>query len=254
MILNYRKLRSDPDPPKRCIRNVQNYMSNRGYSQAPGEQNSGPIVDKECDFINKTGDLVALVPKVKQPLRRMLDPCGWFMLRRWFKDNTVSGSSPTNLDHPQLTQVAKQKGSHKYHDLYRATLYPSDKKVDTFLTALTLAAGLALLIGPLQFLDSLSTVKEKLNAISGLITGFLVVMASVMVTQPWETLAATAAYVLNCSLNQSLSSCTKPLLTSIRYAAVLMVFVQINQNLPGQSVPVVNNGTLEALWQTEGLF
>lgn len=80
MIVNYRTLRSDPEVPSRSIKNVKHYLENRGYDEDPGRANCGPIVDKECQYIKHESDLLAVVPTVKQPLRRILGRFTWFLM------------------------------------------------------------------------------------------------------------------------------------------------------------------------------
>lgn len=190
MILNYRQLRSDPEPSNTVIKNVRTYLENRGHytdeerRKDPSRANNGPISDKESAFIYQDGDLLALVPKEKQPLRRIVETCDKFMLGWWFRKSS--------------------RGTKQYTDVYGSTTYQSDAKIDGFVTALMLLLGLALLIAPLQLLDRLGTVRVKLDAICGLIAGFMLIMVLVMPAKPWETLGATAAY-----------------------SAVLMVFMQI---------------------------
>ena len=91
------------------------------------------------------------------------------------------------------------------------TIYNSDSFMEKISTCITIALGLALLIGPLWLLQHFSTdtVRSNLSIRLVIITCFLVVFAGLLsiitVARPFETLAATAAY-----------------------GAVLMVFMQLN--------------------------
>ena len=81
--------------------------------------------------------------------------------------------------------------------------------MDKFVTCITIALGLAMLIGPLWLLQHFTTGQSNLHLRLVIITVFLVVFTLVLtiitVAKPFETLAASAAY-----------------------GAVLMVFMQLN--------------------------
>lgn len=87
-----------------------------------------------------------------------------------------------------------------------ATVYSSDKAFERFTTGSIIIAGVAMLLAPLWWLEYVSRSNGRL----GIITGFLVVFATVMgistSNKPFEVVATTAAY-----------------------AAVLMVFMQISK-------------------------
>ena len=91
------------------------------------------------------------------------------------------------------------------------TVYNSDSFMEKIATCITIALGLAMLIGPLWLLrhyttDSVgSNLKVRLIIITVFLIGFAMLLAIITVAKPFETLAATAAY-----------------------AAVLMVFMQLN--------------------------
>ena len=85
------------------------------------------------------------------------------------------------------------------------TVYSSDRAFERLTTGSIIVAGVTMLLAPLWWLDYVSTSERRL----GIITGFLVVFAAVMgistSNRPFEVVATTAAY-----------------------AAVLMVFMQID--------------------------
>ena len=85
--------------------------------------------------------------------------------------------------------------------------------MEKFVTCITIALGLAMLIGPLWLLQHFSTTKSNLRLRLIIITVFLVaftvLLTIITVARPFETLAATAAY-----------------------GAVLMVFMQLNSGIP----------------------
>lgn len=90
MILNYRTLSSDPEPSKHYIENVRNYLYGWGHSTEPGQENHGPILQQESDYIYKDGDLLELVPETKAPLRKLIERWTSFMLGPWFRAQPVS--------------------------------------------------------------------------------------------------------------------------------------------------------------------
>src|SRR4051812_46134622 len=90
-VLAHRKLRSDPPAADRDVQNVKNFLQNHGRGQG---ENHGPIAEVECKYIETDGDLVSLVPKVKTPLRRLLDHFDIFVLLRIFKVQPVNEDAP----------------------------------------------------------------------------------------------------------------------------------------------------------------
>lgn len=84
--------------------------------------------------------------------------------------------------------------------------------MDKFVTCMTLALGLAMLIGPLWLLQHFSTgqsnLRLRLIIITAFLMGFTALISLLTVARPFETLAATAAY-----------------------GAVLMVFMQLNSGI-----------------------
>ena len=88
-ILKYRTIRSDPEAPKMNVENVKKFLTGRGY-QHQGIKNLGPVADAECEFLQQEGDLIALVPKDKPPLKRWLDRHYWFVLSPFFRKKKVS--------------------------------------------------------------------------------------------------------------------------------------------------------------------
>ncbi len=98
------------------------------------------------------------------------------------------------------------------------TVYDRDSLIDKIVTCLILLLGLAMLIGPLWWLQEMSNDQLSPQVRLGVITGFLVLftilLSNLTVARPFEVLAATAAY-----------------------GAVLMVFMQLGGN------PSVGNKT-----------
>lgn len=90
----------------------------------------------------------------------------------------------------------------------KTTVYSKESVVDKSVTFVTMVLGVGMLVGPLWWLQHLST-QNNLEARLAVITGFLIVftilLSIITVARPFEVLAATAAY-----------------------GAVLMVFMQIS--------------------------
>ncbi|KAI4257779.1 MAG: hypothetical protein L6R42_005457, partial [Xanthoria sp. 1 TBL-2021] len=62
-VLDHSKLKARPDATKSQISNVKTWLDNTNH----------PIRPDEVSFIQKEGDLMPMVPRVKPPLRRFLD-------------------------------------------------------------------------------------------------------------------------------------------------------------------------------------
>lgn len=88
------------------------------------------------------------------------------------------------------------------------TVYNKESIIDKSVTIVTMVLGVAMLIGPLWWLQHLSTQKNleaRLAVITVFLILFTILLSILTVARPFEVLAATAAY-----------------------AAVLMVFMQIS--------------------------
>ena len=89
-----------------------------------------------------------------------------------------------------------------------ATLYHSNRGFEAFSTALVILCGLASLIGPLWWLNFVTQSTKRLGIITGFVCLFTTLLWSAAGHRPFEILGATAAY-----------------------AAVLMIFMQINVSI-----------------------
>jgi hypothetical protein len=89
----------------------------------------------------------------------------------------------------------------------KQVLYFSDKRIDTFSSCAIVIVDLTMLLTPVWILQALNNLLWKLDVISIFVFIFLVTMTFNMVAKPFEALGATAAY-----------------------AAVLMVFLQMDQS------------------------
>ena len=80
----------------------------------------------------------------------------------------------------------------------QTTVYNDDPVIDRFVTCLIMLLGLGMLVGPLWWLQLLSTHEPNLEARLGIITGFLVLLITLLnmltVAKPLSILAAAAAY------------------------------------------------------------
>lgn len=129
------------------------------------------------------GDLFPIVSKDQSPLRAVLGQ--WQQLRFCFQ--LSNRNNRTNTDH---------------------TTYTSEKGLDRFTNTLILILGLALLFGPMWWLNFVVNDVQRLAIITSFITAFTCVVWAAAGQRPFEILAATAAY-----------------------AAVLMVFLQSNNGV-----------------------
>jgi hypothetical protein len=180
----------------------------------------------ESDFINHDGDLVSLVPKSQVPLRAFLEKYDWFMLFRLFRDKPVSVILPNSVTHSDELK----RGNH-YSDPHTQITYQSEDRIRAIITVMTLAAGLAFLLVPpwgLWLLDTVTAERSAMIIITCVVSGFVILLGSITVSRPFETLGAGAAY-----------------------AAVLMVFLQIGNGVSGgSSIPVntiVNSSVINSI-------
>ncbi|MCJ1483705.1 hypothetical protein MMC06_003873 [Schaereria dolodes] len=180
-ILDHSELKSRPDASKHQMRNLANWMYN----------NDRAIQDEETAFSKREGDLMTFVPMVKTPLRRFIE----------------------KFDFIRLAWCIRRKKLNESHYpekfVSETTSYEKSARVDKAVTCTTICLGLAMLIGPLWWLQQItadqSNLAHRLEIISGFIIVFTFLMGIVTVAKPFEVLAATAAY-----------------------SAVLMVFMQLS--------------------------
>jgi hypothetical protein len=155
------------------------------------------------------------VPRAQVPLRAFLEKYDWFMLFRLFRDkpvSVISSGSMTNFDQ-------FQRGN-QYSDPHTQISYQSEGRIRSTITVMTLAAGLAFLLVPtwgLWLLDTVTAERSAMIIITCVVSGFVILLGSITVSKPFETLGAGAAY-----------------------AAVLMVFLQIGNGVSGGNFIPVN--------------
>ncbi|KAG7053303.1 hypothetical protein JMJ77_0000393 [Colletotrichum scovillei] len=172
-LIQQHTLRKLSTAPRRDVKSLRNWHHNHDY---------GAISEDEQRYLSHEKDLVAVAAREKTPLRQVID--GSLRLR------TLS-----------LWRHGEEKVA--TYDKKEVTYY-SDKRMDSFASAVIIAIGVLMLITPIWILQALADLKAKLAVITVFIFVFLLVLSLAMVAKPFEALGATAAY-----------------------AAVLMVFLQI---------------------------
>ncbi|MCJ1432761.1 hypothetical protein MMC27_002118 [Xylographa pallens] len=160
-ILNHAQMKARPDATKHQVNNVKAWLFNNEHA----------IREDEASFIEAEGDLVPVVPKIKVPLRRLIE----------------------RSDFMHLLRVNKSNGPRS-----KTTIYTDDTRVDKVVTFTVMSTGLGMLIGPLWWLQQITADESNLQSRLGIITGFIVCFAGILsivtVAKPFDVLAATAAY------------------------------------------------------------
>ena len=101
--------------------------------------------------------------------------------------------------------------------------YASDSRIDSFVSFMIISLGLGLLISPLWILALVDNIMKRLAIITTFVVVFLSVLSLTTLARPFENLAAAAALVLNCFNQLNIRTDEH----NFRYAAVLVVFLQI---------------------------
>ncbi|KAI9761703.1 MAG: hypothetical protein M1840_001734 [Geoglossum simile] len=198
----YSDLKSRPYATAHELRNVEGWM----------EDNEGAICPDESTFIAKTNihDLMPVTPKTKSPLRRWISRQKIFPIARPFR-------KPPS---PYLKHVDSE-----------GSQYFSDQLIDATVYFITVMLAVSMLIAPLWWLNSVTNYNDRLVIITGCVVVFSVVVGAVTAARPFETVAATAGWsipALYYLLKQNVL--TNRRLWVRRYAAVLMVFMQVNRS------------------------
>jgi hypothetical protein len=105
-----------------------------------------------------------------------------------------------------LWKVFRAKAVTGLHVESEKTVYSSDSKFEGFTTICIIATGLLMLLAPMWWLEYVSDSVTRLKIITGFLCVFISIMTIATINRPFEVVAATAAY-----------------------AAVLIVFMQINK-------------------------
>ena len=159
-MLSFSQIRTWRSAQKYQIENIEAWFWNHPTA----------IVKEEQEFVRKAGDVVALVARVKSPLRLLLEKFRSVLTCSLFraKQRTDQVQSPT-------------------------TSYYSNAKFDAFVTAVLIFSGILLLLGPMWTLQYMTNNTKRLGVITAFILLFTSLLASATVAKPFEVLAATAA-------------------------------------------------------------
>ncbi|KAL3429401.1 hypothetical protein BDV09DRAFT_44289 [Aspergillus tetrazonus] len=134
----------------------------------------GAISEQESQYIEKD-DLFALIPKERAPLRRLFERSSCFrFFALWKKKQAPANLLPLHI----------QKHIH----------YSSDERIDQFVTATIVFAGLVMIITPIWILAFTKPMVLRLTFITVFILLFLALVSFGTNAKPYESLAATAAY------------------------------------------------------------
>lgn len=205
--LDHSQMKARPDATDFQISNVKRWIEGA---------NVKVIQHEEQQFLEKAGDLVAIVPKDRTPLRRFIDRFNLLRLLSCFRERKVPNAWSCIRFIGELRADTSQKNEREYdpEDFERrTTVYDNDPAVDKFVTCATIFLGLGMLIGPLWWLQQLADhndLKTRLAVITAFLMVFAVALSILTVAKPFDVLAASAAY-----------------------GAVLMVFMQLGSAAGG---------------------
>jgi hypothetical protein len=157
---SYSQIRSWRSAQRRQVENVEAWLWNHPTA----------IVEEEQEFIRKCGDVVALVGRIRSPLRLFLERFQPLLTCRVFR-------SKQRKDQIQSA----------------TTSYYSNTRFDGFVTTVLIILGIFLLLGPMWILQFMRNNNRRLGVITGFILLFTSLLASATVAKPFEVLAATAA-------------------------------------------------------------
>ena len=126
---------------------------------------------EETEYIKNPSDLISLVPRMKSPLRLLLERSSRFLQLGLWQQKTIDRSASEDKN----------------------TLYFSDEKIDYFVATIIMGLGLIMLIAPLWILAFLEGLVPRLGVISAFIVLFAALLSITTVAKPFESLAAAAA-------------------------------------------------------------
>ena len=159
-MLSFSQIRTRRSAQKYQIENIEAWFWNHPTAIAKEEQ----------EFVRKAGDVVALVARVKSPLRLLLEKFRSVLTCSMFR--------------------AKQRTDQVQS--FTTSCY-SNAKFDAFVTAVLIFSGILLLLGPMWTLQCMTNNTKRLGVITAFILLFTSLLASATVAKPFEVLAATAA-------------------------------------------------------------
>ena len=157
LFLQHSQLRHLPPVHPRNTTSITNWLYNYGNA----------IDEQETQYLEKTSDLIPMVPKYKSPLRRCLERWKGFRLLDLWRQQ------PDNPD--------------------KHVIYTSDKRIDLFVGLVTTIIGLAMLVVPLWVLAFVPGMVYRLTTITVFLVVFLGFVSSMTVARPPEALGGTAA-------------------------------------------------------------
>ena len=160
-MLQHSQIRARPPVPKKDIRSLDNWFYN----------NENAILAEETDYIRHPSDLFSIVPKIKSPLRLLLERSSHFRFLKWWQQKSVERPAG---------------GDENVH-------YSSDEKIERFVATVIMSVGLIMLIAPLWILAFLEGLVQRLGVISAFIVLFVALLSVTTVAKPFESLAAAAA-------------------------------------------------------------
>jgi hypothetical protein len=134
--------------------------------------NSCAIAEEEKKYLTHVHDLFSVVPRIKTPLRRLLEKSKTFKLHWIWSDGNAA----------ELPLYDRKEAK-----------YFSDKRIDCFITVIIMALGTVMLIIPMWILPNVKGINPKLGTITAFTILFLGLVSYATVAKPFEALAATAA-------------------------------------------------------------
>lgn len=161
IVLQHSQLKSRHPVPKKDISSLEAWFHNNGNA----------ILEAETEYIKRSSDIFAVVPKSKSPLRVLLEHSHHFRLLKLWQQKDVDNTT--------------------YND--ENVHYISDEKIDRFITTFIMVLGLIMLIAPLWILAFLGGLVQRLGVISAFIVLFVALVSVTTVAKPFESLAAAAA-------------------------------------------------------------
>jgi hypothetical protein len=162
-VLQHSKVRARPQALDVDIEKVQKWHKNHDYKA---------IAKEEQKYLRHKQDLFSLVPRVKAPVRLMLERSQWFRAHRIWRNKNATALP--------------------VHDQDLIT-YTSDERIDSFATFIVVLFGLGMILAPIWILSFVNPKVVKLGVITVFIVVFLGVVSYATTSSPGESLAATAA-------------------------------------------------------------
>jgi hypothetical protein len=164
LLIQHSALRTHPEVPERNRESIQYWFYN--------SQNA--ILQEETAYVDKSHDLVQLVPEPTTPLCRILEKSTAFRLSKL---------------------LAKKPPDFPMHVAHmNNTYYTSGARIDAFIGLIITASGTMMLIAPLWILEAMSSPTRRLAVTTVFIVLFLALVPFTMPTNPLGSLATAAAY------------------------------------------------------------